>query len=77
MSGGFLSGGFLSYNQNKKPLQALDFSLFTPVNSESQTFYIIESIIEIKQILQMNGSKTWLEGNWSKHEVSSNYFQIS
>ena len=35
---------------------------------------IIESIIEIKQILQMNGSQTWLGGNWSQHEVSLIFF---
>ena len=43
----------------KKPLQALDFSLFTRVSYESQSLvYTIESIIEIKQILQMN---EWLQ----------------
>ena len=31
------------------------------VSSESQPFYTIGSIAEIKQILQMNGSKIWPE----------------
>ena len=53
-------GGPGALPTNKKPLQALDFSLFRCVSSESQSFHIIESIIEIKQILEMNGSKTWL-----------------
>ena len=54
-------------------MQALDFSPFTRDSSESQSFYTIESIVEIKQIIQMNGFKTWLERNWSQHKVSSNF----
>ena len=47
------------------------------VSSESQSFHATESIVEIKQIQQMNGSKTWLERNWLQHKISSNFFQIS
>ena len=54
--------------------QALQFSLFTRVISKIQSFYTIESIVEIKQVLQMNDFKTWLERNWSQHEVSSIFF---
>ena len=36
-------------SKNKKQSQALDFSLFTRVSSEIQSFYTIESIVEIKQ----------------------------
>ena len=42
-----------------------------------KSVYIIELIVEIKQTLQMNDSKTWLERNWSQHQVSSNFFPIS
>ena len=51
----------LGFSKNKKHLLTLDFSLFTRVSYESQSFYTIESIIEIKQILQMNGSKVCTE----------------
>ena len=61
-------------NKTRSPLQVLDFSLFIRFSSESQSFYTIESIVEIKQILQMNGSKTWVERNLSQHEVLSNFF---
>ena len=30
--------------------------------------------VAIIQIIQMNGSKSWLERNWSQHKVSSNFF---